>query len=314
MKLENKKILVTGGAGFIGSFFCGKLLQRNNRIRVFDNFSTGKEEYIAEYMKDERFSVMRGDMLHEEEVREAVKGMDMVIHLAANPDVRAAEKDTHIHFQQNIVATFNLLEAMKNEGVGELLFASSSVVYGNAAVMPTPEDYGPLLPISMYGASKLACEALISAYSDNFGITSTILRYANIIGKHAHGVTRDFIAKLRANPHELEILGDGTQTKSYLLVDDCVDASIFAAEHTERIEIFNVGSEDQLNVKRIADVICEEMGLKDVKYRFTGRQAWMGDVKLMLLSIEKLKALGWKPKYNSEEAVRKAVRSMLGKE
>ena len=313
MRLRDQRVLVTGGAGFIGSELCGRLLERGCEVVVFDNFSTGKAEYIESYRKNPRFTIIRGDMLKPAEVRGALEGCECVVHLAANPDVRAAEKDTKVHFEQNVVATFNLLEAMKELGTKELVFASSSVVYGVARV-PTPEDYGPMLPISMYGASKLAAEGLISAYADNFGMSAVILRYANILGRHAHGVTRDFIMKLRANPRELEILGDGTQTKSYLLLEDCLDATILAAEKTNGVDVFNVGNEDWVNVRRIADIICEEMGLKGVSYRFTGKQAWMGDVKLMLLSIEKLKALGWRPKFNSEQAVRKAVRQMLGRE
>lgn len=312
--MSDKRVLVTGGAGFIGSELCRRLLAMGNEVVCFDNFSSGKEEFIAGLAGAKGFKIVRGDMLKPKEIAKALGGCDVVFHLAANPDVRLGEKDTHVHFEQNIFATFSLLEAMKKSEAKGLVFTSSSVVYGNATVMPTPENYGPLLPISLYGASKLACEALISAYSDNFGITSAILRYANVIGRHAHGVTRDFRKKLEANPRELEILGDGTQTKSYLHLDDCLDATLLAAEKTAGVEIYNIGSEDRLNVRMIADIVCGEMGLRDVKYRFTGKQAWAGDVKVMLLSVEKMKKLGWKPRLNSEQAVRKAVREMLGKE
>ena len=315
MRLGNKRILVTGGAGFIGSELCRALIEKGNEVVCFDNFSSGKNEFIEDLREEDGFKLIRGDLLNPADIKRALAGCETVFHFAANPDVRAAEKDTAVHFKQNIVATFNLLEGMKDSEARELVFASSSVVYGTPKTIPTPEDYGPLLPISLYGASKLSCEALISAYSDNFGFTSVILRYANIIGKNAHGVTRDFKQKLEANPRELEILGDGTQTKSYLHVEDCISATLLAAEKTEKgVEIFNVGSEDKLNVKTIADIVCSEMNLKDVRYRFTGKRAWMGDVKTMLLSIEKLKALGWRPRLNSEQAVRKAVREMLGKE
>ncbi|MDD5317236.1 MAG: NAD-dependent epimerase/dehydratase family protein [Candidatus ainarchaeum sp.] len=314
MKLENERILVTGGAGFIGSELCARLLARGNEVVCFDNFSSGKEEFIAPMMKNKKFKLIRGDMLKPAEVARALGGCRAVIHLAANPDVRLGQSDTRVHFEQNVVATFNLLEAMKAGGQEHIVFASSSVVYGAAKVMPTPEGYGPLLPVSLYGASKLACEAMVSAYSDNFGFSATLLRYANVIGRHAHGVTRDFRMKLEKDPSRLEILGDGTQTKSYLHVSDCVEATILAAENTEKVEAFNVGSEDKLNVKDIADIVSGEMGLRGVKYEFTGGQAWKGDIRLMLLSIEKMGKLGWKPRMGSREAVQKAVREMLGKE
>ena len=315
MELSGKRILVTGGAGFIGSELCAKLLKRNNTVVCFDNFSSGKEEFIAGIVGHPNFKLVRGDMLKARELRNALRGCRSVVHMAANPDVRLGESDSRVHFDQNIVATFNLLEAMRMQKVRELVFASSSVVYGSAKVIPTPEDYGPLLPISLYGASKLACEALISAYSDNFKITATMMRFANIIGRHAHGVTRDFRRKLEANPAELEILGDGTQTKSYLHLSDCVDGTLLAADKTETgVEPFNLGSEDKLNVKTIADIVSSEMGLKNVNYKFTGKLAWAGDIKIMLLATEKIKSLGWRQRYGSEEAVRKAVREMLGKE
>jgi UDP-glucose 4-epimerase len=315
MELAGKRILVTGGAGFIGSELCAKLLGRGNDVVCFDNFSSGSEEFISSLRGNPKFTVLRGDMMKQRELKKALKGGQTVIHLAANPDVRLGESDTHVHFEQNVVATYNLLEAMKELKMKELVFASSSVVYGVAKVMPTPEDYGPLLPISLYGASKLACEALISAYSNNFGMTSVLMRYANVIGRHAHGVTRDFKKKLEANPAELEILGDGTQTKSYLHLSDCISGTLLAAEKTASgVEAYNLGSEDKLNVKTIADIVSGEMGLANVKYKFTGKQAWVGDIKMMLLSVEKIKKLGWRPKLNSEQAVRKAVREMLGKE
>ena len=315
MKLEGKRIFVTGGAGFIGSELCAKLLEKGNEVTCFDNFSSGNEEFIAGIRSNPKFTVVKGDMLKVRELRNALRGCETVIHLAAIPDVRLGQSDTNVHFEQNVVATYNLLEAMKSQKKKELVFASSSVVYGVAKVMPTPEDYGPLLPVSLYGASKLACEALISAYADNFKMTAVMMRYANVIGRHAHGVTRDFKKKLEANPAELEILGDGTQTKSYLHLSDCVSGTILAAEKTESgVEPYNLGSEDRLNVRTIADIVSGEMGLSNVNYKFTGKQAWAGDIKVMLLSVEKIKKLGWKPTLNSEQAVRKAVREMLGKE
>jgi len=302
--------MVTGGAGFIGSFLCRKLLERENKVTAFDNLSAGHEEWLPQ--QSEEFKLVKGDLLDKKTLSEEMKGVDTVFHYAANPDVRAAMSDTRVHFDQNILATFNVLEAMReSETARELVFASSSVVYGVPEKIPTPESYGPLLPISMYGSSKLAAEAMIASYSDNYGISATMMRYANIIGGRAHGVTFDFVNKLKKSPGELEILGDGTQTKSYLLLDDCVEGTLFAAEKTKKLEVFNLGSEDQLNVKKIADIIVEAMKLESVGYNFTGGKAWMGDVKIMLLDIGKIKALGWSPKHGSEEAVRTAVERML---
>ena len=204
---------------------------------------------------------------------------------------------------------------MRVHGVPELVFTSTSTVYGDATVIPTPETYTPLEPISVYGATKLACEALISSYCHSFGMTSWIYRFANIIGERSgHGVIPDFIRKLRENPRELEILGDGRQTKSYLEVIECVRAVQFGIEHShDPVNIFNIGSEDWIDVVTIADIVTEEMGLSGVRYRFTGgARGWVGDVPRMQLSVEKLKNLGWRCRVTSEESVRSAVRAMLG--
>jgi UDP-glucose 4-epimerase len=205
-----------------------------------------------------------------------------------------------------------------------MAFTSTSTVYGEAHLLPTPEDYAPLLPISLYGASKLACESLISAWCHTFRMNAIIYRFANCVGpRGTHGVIIDFINKLKANPRELEILGDGTQRKSYLYITDCVEAMIYALEHTSfdiatqrgGVEVYNIGSEDHIDVKSIADIVTSSMGLRDVKYTFTGGvnggRGWLGDVKFMFLSIDKLRSLGWKPKYNSSESIRLAVQALL---
>ncbi|MEM2205076.1 MAG: GDP-mannose 4,6-dehydratase, partial [Candidatus Hadarchaeales archaeon] len=217
--------------------------------------------------------------------------------------------------KQNVLATFNLLEAMRACGVKRIAFSSSSTVYGEARTLPTPEDYGPLLPISLYGASKLAAEGLISAYCHTFGFRAWIFRFANIVGpRQTHGVILDFIQKLRKNPEELEILGDGNQNKSYLWVEDCVEAMLLAVERsTENPAIFNLGNTDRTTVRRVAEIVCEEMGLQP-RFRFTGgRRGWVGDVPEMLLDIAKICSLGWRPRYSSEEAVRRTVRVLLGR-
>jgi Nucleoside-diphosphate-sugar epimerases len=215
---------------------------------------------------------------------------------------------------QNIITTYNVLESMRRHDVRRIAFTSTSTVYGEAQTVPTPEEYGPLLPISLYGASKLSCEALISSYSHTFGMQAWIYRFANIVGNRGtHGVIFDFIRKLRDDPKKLTILGDGRQSKSYLHIDDCVDAMLFVvANARDPVNVYNIGSNDRFDVKGIARVVSEEMGLNDVSFEYTGGdRGWKGDVPFMALSVEKLKNLGWKPAHNSEESVRLCVKELL---
>ncbi len=308
------KIMVTGGAGFIGSHIVDRLVNSGEYVVVYDNLSSGKMEFIEQHMGKENFKFVKADLLDFDTLKKEMHGVDLVYHVAANPDVRLGSSDTHVHIEQNVMATYNVLEAMRLNGVRDIVFTSTSTVYGEASVIPTPEDYGPLIPISLYGASKLGAEAFITSYAHTFDMRAVIYRFANIVGpRSTHGVIYDFIMKLSRNPEELEILGDGTQTKSYLYIEDCVDAILFGYKNRKNyVEIFNIGSEDWVNVRKIADIIVEEMCLKNVKYRFTGgKRGWKGDVPKMLLSIEKIKSYGWKPKYNSEESVRLTARSLI---
>jgi len=312
------KVFITGGAGFIGSHLTDKLCVEHVDVVVFDNLSAGKLENIEKWLDAPNFKFVLGDLLFPEKILESLEGCETVFHLAANPEVKISSENPKLHFEQNVLTTFNLLEAVrKTDSVRTLIFTSTSTVYGDAQQIPTPEDYAPLKPISVYGASKLASEALITSYAHNYGFKAVIYRLANIVGSRAqHGVICDFVKKLRDNPKKLEILGDGTQKKSYLHVEDCVDAILFGVNFTrEKAEIFNVGSEDQVTVKEIADIVCRKMGLKNVEYVFTGGvdggRGWKGDVKFMLLSINKIKRLGWKPKLNSRQAVERAVEEIL---
>ena len=304
--------MVTGGAGFIGSHLVESLLERGARVIVLDNFSSGLIDNLAAVSGSPLLKVVRGDVRSRETLRSVLRGVDAVFHLAANPEVRVG--DPREHFEHNIKATFTLLEAMREAGVRDIVFASSSTVYGEARILPTPEDYGPLKPISVYGASKLACEALISSYTHTYDFRGVALRYANVVGPRSRrGVVYDFVRKLLANPRRLEVLGDGTQTKSYIWVSDAISATLLAWERMgEGFEAYNVGSVDAIPVSRIARIVVEEAGLEDVEITFTGGvkggRGWIGDVKYMHLSIEKLEKLGWRPEYNSEEAVRRAAR------
>lgn len=310
------KIIVTGGAGFIGSHLVDKLLAGGNEVTVIDNLSSGKMEFIEHHDKDPNFKLVKLDMLELEKLKLAIKGADMVYHLAANPDVRLGAENTKVHLEQNIIVTYNLLEAMRVNKQQNIAFTSTSTVYGEANIIPTPENYGPLIPISLYGASKLACEALITSYCHTFEMRSWIFRFANIVGERGtHGIIIDFINKLKANPKALEILGDGQQRKSYIHVSDCIDGILFAVNNSnEMANIFNIGSTDTINSTEIGELIVKEMGLSDVNFTYTGgTRGWKGDVPKMLLSIDKLQKLGWTPSNNSKSSVIAATRSTLEK-
>lgn len=312
---EDSSILVTGGAGFIGSHLLDRLLAKN-RVTVLDNFSSGRREHIARHLDNPKFLLLEGDLLDAEVVEKAVAGKDMVFHIAANPDVKLGAENTRVHLDQNMLATYNLLEGMRKAGIKRIAFTSTSTIYGEADVVPTPEDYGPLKPISLYGASKLSCEALISSYCHTFEMQSWIYRFANIVGERGtHGVLVDFIRKLRSNPKELEILGSGRQRKSYLEVKDCVDAMIHCVDKSKgETNIFNIGSPDSVDVTEIADIVAGQMGLSDVNYRYTGGadgRGWKGDVKIMQLSIDRISKLGWRPRRGSAESIKVAVDALL---
>jgi UDP-glucose 4-epimerase len=304
--------VVTGGAGFIGSHLVDALVGRGEKVVVVDSLAAGSRGNLARHGKGTIQFVERN--LLEDGWQGALAGAGRVYHLAADPDVRQSSLTPESQIRNNVIATYRVLEAMRAHEVREIVFTSTSTVYGDARVIPTPENYAPLEPISVYGATKLSCEALISAYCHSFGMLGWIYRFANIIGERSgHGVIHDFIGKLRQDPRHLEILGDGRQTKSYLEVNDCVEAMLFApGQAHDRVNIFNIGSEDWIDVKTIADIIVEEMGLSRVEYQFTGgERGWVGDVPRMQLSVERLRSYGWTPRIGSRESVRQAVRAML---
>jgi len=312
------KVLVTGGAGFIGSHLVDRLMETGNKVRVIDNLASGSLGNLDRWMDHPGFEFIEGDLLERDASLEVVEGCSQVFHLAANPEVQANKAGPEEHFRQNIEATYRLLEAVAERGCVELLvFASTSTIYGEATVLPTPEGYGPTKPISMYGASKLACEALISAYASMRGFKAVTYRLANVVGPRSnHGVIWDFVGKLRDTPGELEVLGDGTQSKSYLYVDDCVDGFLKGAESVEQVAVFNLGSMDRVSVLRIAEIVKEEAGQPEARIRLTGGvdggRGWRGDVKLMQLDTASLRRLGWAPRHSSEEAVRLTARAVSG--
>jgi UDP-glucose 4-epimerase len=305
------RILITGGAGFIGSHLVDKLIEQGNEVIVLDNLSTGRKENIEQHLNSSKFQFYQVNILTDK-IDNYFKNIDEVWHLAANPDVRAALINPKVDVDQNILVTFNILEAMRKNNVKRILFISSSTVYGEARQIPTPENYSPLIPISLYGASKLACEALISAYHHTFVMSAIIFRLANIIGPRlTHGVICDFINKLKQNPNKLEILGNGNQKKSYLYVDDCIDAMLLANEKVRSdFEIFNVGNNDWITVKQIAKIVCKKLNLQPILNFTGGKQGWKGDIPLMLLDIGKIKKFtDWKPKINSYNAIQRTLNS-----
>jgi len=311
----DEPILVTGGAGFIGSHIVKKLLSNGHETHVLDNFSSGSPKLIKEFENFENFKFYKIDLLDEKSL-DFLQNYKTIIHFAANPDVRSSIDDPKANFNQNICATFNLLESIKNTKLKTLIFSSSSTVYGNAKIIPTPED-SPLEPVSHYGASKAACEALICSYAHLFGFNAIIFRFANIVGTNStHGVINDFIKKLNENPSKLEVLGDGTQCKSFFDVSDCINAFEFALmKSTSQIEFFNVGSEDVVDVHTIAKTVIDQLSLTTTEIEFTGGvdggRGWKGDVKNMQLDITKLKSLGWRPNHNSLEAIKLATKAIL---
>ena len=314
----NLKALVTGGAGFIGSHLVDYLIKDGKEVRVIDNLASGNMENLAQWNDDPRTELLEVDLLDGAALDGAIKGCDEVYHLAANPEVNAKNASPEDHFRQNIEATYNLLEAMRRSGEQKfIVFTSSSTVYGEAETIPTGEDYGPLVPISLYGASKLACEALLTAYASMYGFRAIIYRLANVVGPRSnHGVIYDFVHKLRDNPDELEVLGDGSQSKSYLYIDDCITGLLKGIERGNRVDIYNIGSWDRTNVLEIAETVKDEMGLSEVRIRLTGGvdggRGWRGDVKIMQLDMDELRSVGWTPKYGSAEAVRLTARSVIG--
>ncbi|MBC5792933.1 MAG: NAD-dependent epimerase/dehydratase family protein [Nanohaloarchaea archaeon] len=295
-------VAVTGGAGFIGSHLTEKLLEKHE-VTVVDNLSSGKKELIPE-----NADFLEVDIKNTSKLREVFRGFDAVLHLAANPKVNTFPDDRDKDFEENFEGTKAVLDACQESNVEKLVFTSSSVIYGEDCEIPTPETAN-FDPISMYGATKAGGEHMCQVYQQILGLDLTIVRLANIVGGRAEkGVTYDFVQKLKEDPEELEILGDGRQKKSYIHVEDTVEGIIAAWESEETV--FNIGNEDAIDVTRIAEVVSDEMDL-DPDFSYTGgRKGWDGDVPEMRLDIQKLKETGWKPSMNSEEAIRETVKDL----
>lgn len=297
----------TGGCGFIGSHVVDALVERGHEVTVFDNLSTGRKEWL-----NPKARFLHGDLLSFWKHSLELDGYDAIFHFAANADVRGGEKDEYIDFDQNLSATHDLLVATKRYGIKHFVFASSAVVYGEPNLFPTPEDYAGE-QTSMYGASKLGCEAMIQAYSEYTGMTCQIYRFVSWIGeRYTHGVVFDFVKKLQSNPKVLELLGDGRQTKSYLYVRDGVEGIITGLQNTIiKKQVYNLGHHESMDVGSLARIVCDEMRLKPDIICKGGKRGWIGDSPMVILDTAKIEKLGWTPKLSIEEGVRRTVRYLL---
>lgn len=305
--------LVTGGAGFIGSQLVDRLLGLGHNVTVYDRFSTGRREFLAEARAAARFRLVEGDVLDCARFSETARGHDIVFHLAANADVRFGTAQPRKDIEQNTLGTHNVLEGMRANGIRRIVFSSSGSVYGEPDVFPTPEDCPFPVQTSLYGASKLAAEALISAYCTGFGFQGYIFRFVSILGeRYTHGHVVDFYKKLRADPQRIEVLGNGQQRKSYLYVQDCIDAILLALDRaTTPLNIFNLGTDESCTVDESLGWICARLGVQPVR-SYTGEvRGWVGDSPLILLDTRKIRALGWAPKLRIQDAIPRTLDYLL---
>lgn len=308
------RVVVTGGAGFIGSNLAERLLAEGHAVTVVDNLSGGRREFLGTCFGKPEFRFVEEDLLHLDALTQVMKGHEAVFHLAANSDIPKGRHQTDLDLRLGTLATYNVLEAMRREEVRQIAFSSSSVVYGEPSLVPTPEDYGPLFPISLYGASKLACEGLIGAFCHNYGFQAWIFRFANICGPHGtHGVMVDFIRKLQADPGRLEILGDGKQAKPYLHVSECVDGMLYAWRNAGApLNCFNLGCEGSTSTERVARRLVNAMQLPDAAFVFAGgKRGWAGDVPRVRLDCAKLAHAGWRARLSSDQAVERAALELV---
>jgi UDP-glucose 4-epimerase len=299
------RVFVTGGAGFIGSAAVDRLLERGSEVVAYDNFSTGRRSFLAAAREHPKFTLVEGDTLDLAALTRAMDGADAVIHFAANADVRFGTEHPRKDLDQNTIATFNVLEAMRTSGVGRILFASTGSVYGEAAMFPTPEDAPFPVQTSLYGASKLAGEGLIAAYCEGYGFTGIVFRFVSILGeRYTHGHVFDFYRSLRANPSRLRVLGDGRQRKSYLYVQDCLDAIEHAAVGAPKgFSVFNLGTDEYCAVNDSIGWICEHLAIRPALDYTGGDRGWIGDNPFIFLDCSRIRALGWRPRLSIKDGV-----------
>ena len=320
MLLNEGSYFIIGGAGFIGSHFADALLAsaKTRRVTIFDNFTTGREWHYEAHQSDQRLQIVHADAADVNALTATMGGHDWVIHLASNADIARAVECPEIDFYKGTLLTNNVVEAMRRAGLRHLLYASGSGVYGDAAETAVPEDYAPLVPVSTYGASKLASESLIASYCAMFGFRACVFRFANVVGpRQTHGVGFDFLRRLATKPKRLRILGDGRQSKPYIHVSDVVEAALCATKHASAsFSVFNVATDDAVTVTEIAELAVETIGLlTKPAFEFTGgSRGWRGDVPVVRLDSTRMRSLGWIPKRNSREAVRHSLQELMSDE
>lgn len=311
-----KDYIITGCAGFIGSSITDRLLSLGYQVTGIDNFSTGQRNFLADALLNPRFQLIEGDLLDLDLMKETFRGGDCVIHLAANADVRFGTEHPRKDLEQNTIATYNVLEAMRANGIKRIAFSSTGSVYGEAVVIPTPEDAPFPIQTSLYGASKLAGEGLIAAYCEGFDFQSWIFRFVSILGeRYTHGHVFDFYKQLRKDSTQLRVLGNGQQRKSYLYIQDCIDAILLAIEKAiEKVNIFNLGIDAYCEVNDSIGWISETLGVDPQRYYTGGDRGWIGDNPFIFLDTAKIRALGWKPKLSIQEGVVKTIEYLKANE
>jgi UDP-glucose 4-epimerase len=308
--LASQRVLVTGGAGFIGSTLVDRLLGTGCSVTAYDNLSSGDSRFLESAARQPSFRLVQGDLMDQSLLRQAVEGQDLIFHLAANADVRHGTEHPRRDLEQNVIATHNLLEAMRSAGVGQIAFSSTGSIYGEPDVFPTPETCPLPTQTSLYGASKLAAEGLISAYCAGFGMQATIFRFVSILGeRYTHGHVFDFYRKLLTDPHRIEVLGNGRQRKSYLYVHDCIDAMLLAIAHpSTAVAIYNLGTDEYCSVDDSLGWISTELGIEPHREYTGGERGWIGDSPFIFLDCTRIRALGWRPTLSIREAVLRTLR------
>jgi UDP-glucose 4-epimerase len=311
--VSTMKVLVTGGAGFIGSNLVDRFLSRGDQVVVVDNLTTGNRRFLDAALAHPACRLLQLDLFKDGGLADAMAGCDLVVHLAANADVRFGTEHPSRDLEQNTIVTFKVLEAMRAAGVKRIAFSSTGSIYGEPAVFPTPENAPFPVQTSLYGASKLACEGLIQAYCEGYGFEGHIFRFVSILGeRYSHGHVFDFVRRLRANPAELTILGDGKQRKSYLYVQDCVDAIFLALEKSrEKLNLFNLGTDEYCAVSDSVGWICGRLGVEPKRLYSGGTRGWIGDSPFIFLDCSRIRALGWKPRLSIRDGVLKTVDYLL---
>jgi len=312
------KYFIAGGAGFIGSHVAHRVLKENDceSLIIYDNFTSGKNWHINDIVNDPKVTVVKADIKDLDQLIKAMVGSERVFHFASNPDIAKAMTQPDVDFWEGTYLTQNILEAMRINEVKKIIYASGSGVYGETGYQDVTEDYAPMLPISTYGASKLAGETLICSYCHMFEMFGRAFRFANVVGpRQTHGVAFDFIRRLRENPNKLRILGDGTQSKSYIYVDDIINAILAPQNYSaKRFDCFNVATGDYITVQEIAEITVDQMGLKkgQIIFEYTGGdRGWKGDVPVVRFDISKILSTGWKPQYNTQQAINLSIKEML---